>query len=96
MKIATIKEIAAFLSMKESTLYSWVGSSLIPSFKLNALIRFDLDEIRQWVINSREEGKRTRYSPKGGKGGDDIDSIIKKAIEDEKNKGYTQINGKPA
>ena len=95
MKLATIKEVAVILRMKESTLYSWVGSGLIPSFKLNGLVRFDLDEIREWVVNSRKEGNSLEFGPKKRRNSGDIDSIIKKAIEGEKKKGYTSANGKP-
>ncbi len=53
MNIASIKDVSAFLKVKESTLYSWAHKGQIPCFKLNGLLRFDLDEIDRWVKDSR-------------------------------------------
>ena len=81
MKLATIKEVAVFLRMKESTLYSWVGSALIPSFKINGLVRFDMEEVRLWV----SDNKKAASSPKKGSNKSisvkEIDRIIDRAIE---------------
>ena len=53
MEFVTVKELSQFLKVKESTLYSWVHSSLIPYHKLNGLVRFDMEEIREWVRESK-------------------------------------------
>lgn len=77
-----IKEVSGFTKVKVSTLYTWASSGLIPSFKLNGVLRFDLDEVIDWV----KKGRNTKPDPKPRRkaGTGDIDSIIKKAIEGTK------------
>ena len=94
MEFVTIKELSKFLKVKESTLYSWVHNSLIPYHKLNGVVRFDMVEIENWVTASRKESqKQELYIVK--KHPQDIDIIVKKAIEGTKGKGYNPSNGKP-
>ena len=49
MKILTVKQVAEMLQMNPSTVYAWAEQRLIPSFKMNGLLRFDQDEIIEWV-----------------------------------------------
>ncbi len=94
MTFVTVKELSRFLTVKESTLYSWVHTGLIPFHKLNGLIRFDMVEIENWVKASRKEPqKQELYIVK--KHPQDIDSIVKRAIEGAKGKEYNPSNGKP-
>lgn len=85
MKLATIKELASFLRMKESTLYSWAATGLIPVIKLNGLLRFDMEEIHAWIEKSRASRNNTTVNimniKKNGRV-KNVDAIIKKAIED--------------
>lgn len=94
MTLATIKEISAFLKVKESTLYSWVKNGYIPSYKLNGLLRFDMKEIEEWVKNSKFKPYSGNMANKRMKN-QDIGRIIKKAIEGVQGKGYNSANGKP-
>lgn len=95
MKLVTIKEISKLLSVKESTLYSWVNKGSIPSHKINGLIRFDLDKIEEWVKRSRQGHHIRNRELKRASKDQDIDSIIKKAIEDVAGNGYNPSIGKP-
>jgi excisionase family DNA binding protein len=83
MRLATIKEVSALLKVKTSTLYSWVNNHTIPFHKLNGLIRFDLDEIENWVKSSRIE---TAPPPRKvrTKSNIDIDRIVRRAIDTTK------------
>ncbi len=87
MKLVSIKEISEFLKVKQSTLYSWVHNGTMPSFKLNGLLRFDLEEIIEWVKNSKAVPFNVTI-PSGKSRNLDIDNIVKKAIEGVKGKGY--------
>src|SRR4030066_1612694 len=90
MKLITIKEMSAFLKVKESSLYSWVHNGTIPFYKLNGLIRFDMAEIEGWVGKSRQSdlrGNMARIKPKNI----DIDSIVKNAVEGVTGKGYNPL-----
>ncbi len=94
MEFVTVKELSQFLKVKESTLYSWVHNGSIPFHKLNGLVRFDMEEIKTWVKASHEETQNQElYSMK--KQPQDIDSIIKNAIDSAKGKEYNSSNGKP-
>jgi len=87
MKLVSIKELSQFLNVKQSTLYAWVHNGTIPFYKLNGLIRFDLDEIQEWVRNSKPETKNVKFSP-GKSTTLDIDNIVKKAVADVTGKSY--------
>lgn len=87
MKLVSVKDLSQFLNVKESTLYAWVHNGTIPSYKLNGLLRFDMDEIREWVKNSRLIPCNVKISPKKSNRSD-VDSIIKKAIDDVTGKSY--------
>jgi excisionase family DNA binding protein len=95
-----IKELSDYLNMRKSTLYSMVENKEIPFFRFGRLIRFKKQEIDDWVEEHREESidpakkgreifrrvKNTRM---------DIDRVVKKTIEEVKNRRYNVPHGKP-
>jgi excisionase family DNA binding protein len=87
MQLVTIKELSGFLKVKEATLYSWVHGGTIPFYKLNGLLRFDMEEILEWVKSSKAVPAPAPISIKRPET-QDIDSIVKKAIEGVKGKVY--------
>ncbi len=87
MNLITIKDLSVFLKVKESTLYSWVHEGTIPFYKLNGLLRFNMDEILDWVNSSKAIQVQERLSIKRPET-QDINSLIKKAVEGVKGKGY--------
>lgn len=87
MELVTIKEVSKFLKVKESTLYSWVHNGSIPSYKLNGLLRFELDEVREWVKNSKPISNKVLISHKKSKDSD-LNGLIKRAIDDVTGKRY--------
>lgn len=95
MKFLTIKEVSEFLKVKESTLYSWVINGSIPSYKLNGLLRFDMEEIEEWVRESKQTHYKVNTESKKVSKDPDIDSIIKKAIDETKGNIYNPSIGKP-
>jgi len=94
MKLVTIKIASDFLMVKQSTLYSWVHNGSIPFHKLNGLIRFDLDELLEWVKASKRTSSPFYIEPKS-KQISDIDNMVKKAIDSVKGNRYNPSNGKP-
>ena len=95
MALVTIKDLSAYLTVKESTLYSWVHNGTIPFHKLNGLIRFDLDEIKSWVEASKPTSTDSIGSVKGKSSPQKIDKIVRKSIDSAKGIGYNLSNGKP-
>jgi len=49
MVILTVKDVSALLQVKPSTIYAWAEQRLMPSFKINGLLRFSEEDIIQWI-----------------------------------------------
>jgi excisionase family DNA binding protein len=87
MKLLTVKDLSELLSVKQSTLYSWAAKGSIPSLKLNGLLRFDIEEISDWL---KKLGKDTSGHEKIVKKSSvitasyDINHVIRKAIDESK------------
>jgi excisionase family DNA binding protein len=59
MQIVTVKVVSELLKVKPKTLYQWAESKQIPSLKLNGALRFDLDDIHEWIASCKN-------TPSGG------------------------------
>lgn len=59
MQIISVKELSEFLKVKPKTLYQWAETRQIPCFKLNGSLRFDLEDIQQWIASCKN-------NPSGG------------------------------
>ena len=86
MNIITIKELSEFLKVKESTLYAWVSKGLIPFYKLNGLLRFNMDEITEWIKRNKKENANQIRSITPLFGSTNIDDLIKNTIATVKEK----------
>ena len=95
MQLVPIKVVAEFLMVKQSTVYSWVHNGSIPFHRLNRLIRFDMDEIKTWVETSKQLMQSSARQSHKRTSRQDIDAILRKAIDSSKNKSYNASNGKP-
>lgn len=47
------EEIAEYMDLSVNTIYSWVYSRKIPFFKMGRLVKFDLKEIDNWMIDMK-------------------------------------------
>lgn len=47
--LLTVKDLAAWLNIKPSTLYLWAAHDKIPCRKIHGLIRFERDAILRWL-----------------------------------------------
>lgn len=52
-RLLTLQEAAQFLGIGRNTLYVAAREGRIPSFKVGALVRFDVDELRAWLEANR-------------------------------------------
>ncbi len=93
MQLVSIKTVAELLSVKQSTLYSWVHNGTIPFHKLNGLIRFDMAEIEDWIRSSKHLPAARVHRRKISSL--DAGDIIRNAIDSAKGKEYNPSNGKP-
>ena len=87
MELVTIKEISIYLKVKESTLYSWVHNGIMPFYKLNGLLRFDMAEIEAWVRKSKPSPSRPTMDFQRAQS-EGITGLVKRAIEEVKGKEY--------
>ena len=53
--LLTVKQVSAWLNIKPSTLYLWAAQDKIPCRKIHGLIRFDQDEIQEWLDSFAKE-----------------------------------------
>jgi len=73
MKLLTVKDVSELLQAKQSTVYAWAEQRLIPSLKINGLVRFDEGEILAWIKTCKQEDRcynnliQARSSRKGGR-----------------------------
>ncbi len=71
MQIATVREIAVFLQLKESTVCSLASQGKLPGFKLGKSWRFDMDTVERLFAGlsqrgmDRPAGDRNTYSEGG-------------------------------
>ena len=74
--LLTVADIIEKTRAGRSTIYEWAETGLIPSFKINGLLRFDPDKIEAWLRACKESapeyntpgaGRRPRKG--GGKNG---------------------------
>ncbi len=87
MKLVSIKEVSTFLMVKPSTIYSWVHNGTIPFIKLNGLLRFDMDEVQEWVKASKVRSPNVPKSLKKSSNLD-VDAIVKRAVESTRKGRY--------
>jgi excisionase family DNA binding protein len=95
-----IDETSAYLNIKKSFLYTLVEAEEIPHYRLGRLIRFQKNQIDQWMEEHRKEpfdtSKRARAILKTtDRGTLDIDRIVKKSIAEVKESCYPSDHGKP-
>jgi excisionase family DNA binding protein len=83
----TVKEVSRVYKLKKSTIYLWASRGQIPHYKIGQLIRFESEELDEWMRGFRQSGRsvkvsntrRTRTTSNL-----DIDKTIRKAIDDAK------------
>jgi excisionase family DNA binding protein len=59
-KLATANEIACSLNVKESTVRKWVHEGFIPHIKLGRALRFDTQDVIDWVKRRKQAGREER------------------------------------
>jgi excisionase family DNA binding protein len=52
-QLMDIKEVANYLRVKESTVYTWTQAGKLPAFRLGRLWRFRRNDLDAWLENMR-------------------------------------------
>ncbi len=95
-----VDELSQYLGIKKSSLYSLVEKREIPHYKIGRLVRFKKSEIDAWMEGHRKEcADISRAARKVLRAARtpirDINTVVKKAIEQSKRIDYTASHGKP-
>jgi len=56
VQIVTVKEVAAFLKLKEATVCTLAAEGKLPGFKLGKSWRFDMEEVEKWIAGMPRNG----------------------------------------
>lgn len=48
-----IHQLSEFLCVKPATIYGWIHEERIPYYKLNNLVRFNVQEISEWLAKKK-------------------------------------------
>ena len=56
LQFLTVEDVAQYLAVEESTIYSWCQENKIPHIRLNRMIRFRKEDINEW-LEARTTGK---------------------------------------
>jgi excisionase family DNA binding protein len=96
-----VHDIAGYLKLRTSTVYSLVEKRAIPYYRVGRQIRFWKEDIDQWMTERKEEAIDTRVEADKvvrsveRKSNLDIKKILKEVVDEVKGKRYTGSNGKP-
>lgn len=93
-----ISEVAVYLNMKASTLYSYVERKQIPHVRIGKLIRFNRRQIDSWLaslsVQVPETGRNKDEYLGFTKSTREIDNIVERAIAGSSGSRYTTKRGK--
>ena len=84
----TVKELSAWLNIKESTLYLWVSKSKIPCRRIHGLVRFEPEAIQAWLKSFETSLDKPLPLPTH-----DETSDLDRLIEAAKSEVYTPRHG---
>ena len=96
-----VQQIANYLGIKASTVYSLVEQKKVPHYRIGRQIRFIGSEIDEWMNLQKEPAVDTKVEAKKvlrsieKKSDLDVDRIVKKVVEQPKKKGYNFLQEKP-
>jgi excisionase family DNA binding protein len=54
----TVRQVAELLGVHENWVYDQAASGELPSYKIGGTRRFDPDELRDWIEQHRENGRK--------------------------------------
>ena len=88
LQMLTVKELSAWLNIKESTLYLWVSKNKIPCRRIHVLVRFEPEAIQAWLNGfTPASPAKTPRSPR--QNAEDVDHLIAAV----KHAAYTSRHG---
>lgn len=58
MVLLNINQLSQLLNIKQKTIYDWVHKEKIPYYKMEGLLRFNEDEILQWLKSKKHNPRK--------------------------------------
>ena len=94
----TITDLAQRLQIKPSTLYAWAKQGKIPCRKIHRLVRFQPEEITQWIESCRPPKLETKLGGFKNAERGEIDALIARAKRETYNlpHGETRPTSSPS
>ena len=56
-KLLNAEEAAKFLNTTKGTIYFWVNQKKIPHVRMNAALRFDIEDLEKWLKKNKVEAR---------------------------------------
>ncbi len=56
--LLTVKQVAEYLQLKESTIYAWAQDGKIPAIKIGRTWRFRRADLDSWLEKHRQGGEQ--------------------------------------
>ena len=91
MALLTIHDVAQWLTVKPTTLYSWVAQKKMPALRIHGLIRVRREDIATWLAGCQLEPATPSRPAERPPRSSDVDTLIATA----KAAVYTASRGKP-
>lgn len=54
--LMTVDEVARYLKVEESTIYTWAKKGKLPGIKVGRFWRFKKDDINKWLEEKKKRG----------------------------------------
>lgn len=79
MMLLTVKDLSQQLQIKPATLYAWAAQQKIPCLKIHGVIRFESEQIREWLRSFGVARSTTKIVIHKRRVDESVDSLIARA-----------------
>lgn len=77
--LLTVKDLSQQLQIKPATLYAWAAQQKIPCLKIHGVIRFESEQIREWLRSFGVARSTTKIVIHKRRVDESVDSLIARA-----------------
>lgn len=77
--LLTVKDLSQQLQIKPATLYAWAAQHKIPCLKIHGIIRFESEQIREWLSSFGVARSTTKIVIHKRRVDESVDSLIARA-----------------
>lgn len=57
--LVSVDVVAKYLNVRPNTIYKWAREERLPSYKIGETVRFNLEEVKQWVSGTLKNGTKS-------------------------------------